>query len=317
MRWFLVVVFLTINLFGAELAPTATIKANGNVIDIKVADERITVGTDAGTVEVYDLKDNSRIKQIQFEKIEDFMGDTINPKIFSVDYLKSNETYLAVVQKTSGARTLTLIKDGKKEVLIPEKENLFISKAKFVDEEHIMVALLSNEYILFNTKTKTKKYRLHVSYSHFSDFMLNEDKTLLAGGGESGKISIIDVRKGEVVKMLKGANVDNLYKVDFKNGKALGAGQDRRGSVYDVDTGSYQRFDADFLIYAGALSPSASKAAFAFTEDNAIVIFDLKTEERLHTLVGQKSTLNRIVFINEKELISGSDDKFIMRWRLP
>jgi WD40 repeat protein len=179
-----------------------------------------------------------------------------------------------------------------------------------------MVALLSNEYILFDIKEKKMLYRIHVSYSHFSDFMLSSDKSILVGSSESGEISVLNVENGKIIKTLKGANVDNVYKVDIKNSKVLGAGQDRRGIIYDLDTGSHIRFDAHFLIYAGALSPSAKKAAFAFTEDNDIVIFDVFSEKKLHTLRGQKSTLNSIVFIDENTLVSGSDDKLIMLWKL-
>jgi WD40 repeat protein len=145
--------------------------------------------------------------------------------------------------------------------------------------------------------------------------MLNEDKSLIAGSSESGKISIINVETGKVYKTLQGANVDNVYKVDFKKDKVLGAGQDRRGVVYDIDMETYSRFDGHFLIYAGALSPSAKKAAFAFTEQNDIVVFDLFRNKKVYTLRGQKSTLNSIVFIDENTLVSGSDDKNIMLWK--
>ena len=243
------------------------------------------------------------------------MGDEIAPKVFSVDYLDG--AYLGVVQSTFGSRRLFIVKDGKKRELISDKEDLFITKAKFIDKNRVIYALLGNDIVLIDINKKEELYHLHVNYSHFSDFKLNEDKTLLATSCESGEISIINVESGKIDKVLSGANVDNVYKVDFKSDKVLGAGQDRRGVVYDLMLGGYDRFDANFLIYAGALSPSAKLAAFAFTEDNDIVIFNLFSKEKVYTLRGQKSTLNTIIFKNEKELISGSDDKYIMIWRLP
>ncbi|WP_458701261.1 WD40 repeat domain-containing protein [Sulfurospirillum sp. 1307] len=303
------------SLFSQVISPVATIESGGYVADIVLKNDDIIVGTSAGTVEVYDYASRKLKSKFEFEKIKDFMGDEISPKVFSVDYL--NGAYLAVVQSSNGARRLFKIENGKKNELISDKEGLFISKAKFIDKNRVIYALLGNDIVLFDIAKKKEIYHLHVNYSHFSDFKLNEDKSLLASSCESGEISIINVEKGTIYKVLKGANVDNVYKVDFKNDKVLAAGQDRRGIVYDVDMGSYDRFDADFLIYAGALSPKAKKAAFAFTEDNDIVIFDLFRKKRVFTLRGQKSTLNTIVFKNEKELISGSDDKFIMIWRLP
>jgi len=316
MKWLISIFLLIISVQADTIKPYDSIEASGNVIDIVVSDEMLTVSTDKGTIESYSMASKEQLMIEQFPMIKDFMGDDIYPKVFSTDYLKISKRYLAVVQGVSGSRELFIIKDGKKTKLISEKEKLFISKAKFVDENRIMIALLSNEYILFDIKERKRIYRLHVSYSHFSDFMLSLDKGMLVGSSESGEITVLNIENGKVIKTLKGANVDNVYKVDIKNSKVLAAGQDRRGVVYDLDTGSYSRFDGNFLIYAGALSPSAKLAAFAFTEDNDIVIFDIFSDKQLYTLKGQKTTLNSIVFIDENTLVSGSDDKFIMMWKL-
>lgn len=316
MRWVVMTLVFIIGLQAQTIKPYTSIEASGNVVDIVVMDNMLLVSTDSGTIESYRIDTKEQMMKVEFAMITDFMGDEIYPKVFSTDYFKSLDRYLAVVQGVTGSRELFVIKDGIKTKLINEKEGLFISKAKFVDENHIIIALLSNEYILFDIENKKKIYRTHVSYSHFSDFMLSLDKSILAGGSESGEITILDVYSGKIIKTLKGGNVDNLYKVDIKNGKVLGAGQDRRGIVYDMDSGSFVRFDAEFLIYAGALSPSAKRAAFAFTENNYIVVFDLASEVKIYTLKGQKTTLNSIVFIDEDTIVSGSDDKHIMIWKL-
>ena len=317
MKWLISIFLLIVSVqANTTIRPYDFIEASGNVIDIVISDDMLTVSTDMGTIESYNMASKKQLMIEKFPMIKDFMGDDIYPKVFSTDYLKFSKRYLAVVQGVSGSRELFVIKNGKKTKLISEKEKLFISKAKFVDENRIMIALLSNEYILFDIKEKNILYRLHVSYSHFSDFMLSLDKSMLVGSSESGEITVLNIENGKIIKILKGANVDNVYKVDIKNGKVLAAGQDRRGIVYDLDTESYSRFDGNFLIYAGALSPSAKMAAFAFTEDNDIVIFDIFSDKQVYTLKGQKSTLNSIVFIDENTLVSGSDDKFIMMWKL-
>lgn len=316
MKWLIPIFILVVNIQAQVIKPYDYIEASGNVIDIVLSDKILVLATDGGTVESYDINTKEQLTKIEFPKIKDFMGDEIYPKVFATDYLKASKKYLAVVQGNSGARELFVIKDGIKTKLISEKEKLFISKAKFIDENRIVVALLSNEYILFDIKEKKKIYRLHVSYSHFSDFKLNEDKSILAGSSESGEITLLNIESGKIIKTLKGANVDNVYKVDIKKGKVLAAGQDRRGVVYDIDTLSYTRFDASFIIYAGALSEDGKKAAFAFTEDNDIVIFDVFSEKKEYTLKGQKSTLNSIVFVDSNTLVSGSDDKLVMIWKL-
>ena len=304
-------------LFGAEITPKKMIEAGGNVQSIVLYGDKIVAGTSAGTIEVYKLSDTSLSYKVSFDMIKDFMGESIAPKVFSVDMLESTNTYLAVLQASSGARELVMVENGAKKVLIDASKNKFITKAKFVDKNKILIALLSNELILWDITLGKEQYVIQPTSSHFSDFSFNENKTIVASSCESGEITLSDVKSGKIIKVLSSGNVDNVYKVDFRNGKILCAGQDRRGIVYDVQSEKFDRFDASFLIYAGALSPSSKLGAFAFNEQNDIVIFDLENKAKLHTLIGQKSTLNTIVFVNEKELVSGSDDKFILIWRLP
>jgi WD40 repeat protein len=70
------------------------------------------------------------------------------------------------------------------------------------------------------------------------------------------------------------------------------------------------------LIYATALNPSATMAAFAMDEKNNISIFDLSTKSKKYLLKGQNSTLNTIVFKSEDTLFSASDDNIVIMWKL-
>lgn len=315
MKYLLVLSLVTSLLLSAELTPKSMIETSGNVQQIALVEGKIIAGTSVGTVETYKLSDTSKLSLFQFPKIKDFTGDDVAPKVFSVDMV--GNSLLAVVQASNGARELYTIENGKSQVLIDAQANLFISKAKFIDKNRILVALLSNEFLLWDVKNKKEIYRIQPNPSHFSDFTLNENKTMAASSCESGEITVFDAQSGKIIKVLKGGNVDNVYKVDFKKEKILCAGQDRRGIIYELGNGMYERFDGSFLIYAGALSPSLKLGAFAFNEQNDIVLFDLSTKSKVYTLKGQKSTLNTIVFASERELVSASDDQFIMIWRLP
>jgi WD40 repeat protein len=308
---------LVISSYATILHPIKSIQANGNVVALSLAKDRLIVGTDAGVLEVFDIKSLKKIFEVKFPKIKDFMGDLMPPKIFSIDYDEMSQSYLAVVQAQSGARELILVHNGKQKKLIDKAQKLYISKAKFTDANRVLIALLSNEFILLDRGNLKQIYKFQVNRSRFSDFQLSKNRLYAVEGCESGVLSYIDIARGKIIKIFKGANVDNTYKVDIKNGFILGAGQDRRGSVYNIKTQGYKIFHAPFLIYAGALSPSAKLAAFAFNQNNDIVIFDVKNEKKLYTLQGHKSTLNSIVFQNEKELFSAGDEKFIQKWRLP
>jgi len=159
-------------------------------------------------------------------------------------------------------------------------------------------------------------YRVQLSESKFSDFALNEQRTQAVFACESGVLNVIDTQTGKVLKVLQGQNVDNVYKVDFKIGFVSAAGQDRRGALYEVNYEKGTYIQGDFLIYATSLSPLALRVAFAMDEENNISIYDVNTKSKIAILKGQKSTLNTILFQDDKRLFSSSDDDSIMLWKL-
>lgn len=299
------------------LTPQAQIVATGNVIDLVVQEGLVVAGTDAGTLEVYDKNSLSLLKKIEFEPIKDFMGDPMKSKVFSVDKIESKDHYLVMLQSPTSYRRVVIVDGNTQNMIIDEDDHYMIKKAKFIDESHILLGLLSNELILYDIDLKKEIYRFQITESHFSDFALGEDKLTVASADESGKVYLLDTKSGKLLKTYKGGNVDNIYKVGYHQKRIITAGQDRRSIVYDVKSGSFDRYNANFLIYACAISPSENLGAIAISEDNAIGIFDLNTGRQMHTLKGQKSTLNTIAFVNKKELFSASDDRFILKWRLP
>ncbi len=304
-------------LLAQEVAPAHVFGAKGNVLDIVVQEKRIIAGTDAGSIETFDLETKAQESVVVFDGIKDFMGNPLAAKVYSVDVLRNGTTFLAVVQGQGSFRELYIVREGVKERVLDASAQLMIKKAKFVSSKQVLLGLMSNELLLYDVEKKAAVYRFQINQSHFSDFALNETKTLAVTSDESGEIALVDVMMGKVLQTYKGGNVDNVYKVDFKKERILTAGQDRRGIVYERASGRFERFNADFLIYAGALSPSSNLGAWAFTENNAIAVFDLQAKTQRYTLEGQRSTMNTIVFVDEKTLVSGSDDPYIMLWRLP
>ncbi len=301
--------------FLFAISPFMSIKADGNVLDLVHFRGDIYVATDSGFIDVYDLNSTKLKQKIEFEKIKDFTGNLIGAKIYSVDVDKSGDI-LCVIQGKSFYRKLALVKNGKIKILLNSNKKLMIKKAKFINKNEVFIALLSNEIILYDIKKDKFNYRISLSQSQFSDFALNEQKDQAACSSESGGVVVVDAKSGKKLYTLNSGNVDNVYKVDFKGGKILSAGQDRRGILYHLPKGNFDRYDASFLIYACALSKNAKYGAITINEDNDIAIFDLKTKKQTELLKGQESTLNSIIFVDDKTLVSGSDDKNIKIWRL-
>ncbi|SFV50074.1 Periplasmic nitrate reductase component NapL [hydrothermal vent metagenome] len=317
MRTIITATLLIVTALWSErvVSPLKVFQASGYVYDIAADEKYLYAGTSRGELQIFDYKTNTLVKRVVLPKIKDFMGDEIYPKVFSVDHL--NDKYLLLSEAKSGYRELYIHENNTTKKIITAEDKQTLAKAKFVDDKHIFLANLANEVMLYDLKAKREIYRFQISQSKFSDFALNLDKSKAVIGCESGEITVVDVKEGKVIQVLKGQNLDNTYKVAFRNGVVTGAGQDRRASYYMLPQGDGGYFEGSFLIYATALSPSGRYAAYAIDEENDIAIYDLTTHGRIALLKGQKSTLNTIIFLDEKRLFSASSDPKIMMWQIP
>ncbi len=317
MKKIFIVLFLgAVWLQGALLfSPVLEISVNGTTKDMVLRGNELLVGTDNGVLQVYNYDAQVFIKTITLPEVQDFMGDMIAPRVFSVD--KTDGRYLLLSDSGKGGYVnLWIHENNVTTQLITSADKKAVVKARFINKEQILLGYLSNEASLFDIKSKKELYRVQLSESKFSDFVLNEDKTQAVFSCESGVLNIIDTNTGKVLKVLKGLNVDNVYKVDFKQGIVSAAGQDRRASLYNALTGKGEYIEASFLIYATGLSPSAKRVAFAMDEKNNISIYTRSIKAKIAELQGQKSTLNTIIFKDENTLFSSSDDNTVMMWNL-
>lgn len=312
MLWLFIPPFI----YAAEmLAPVQKIIVDGTAKDMVLDEGHLYIGTDKGKLQVYDYNEQKFTKEISLPKIRDFMGNTVPPRVYSVDFLENRYLLLSDSGK-GGYANLWIHENNITTQLISPEDKRALVKARFVDKNHVLLGYLGNEAALFEVESKKERYHVQLSESKFSDFALNEARTYAAYGCESGIISVIDIANGSVIKELKGINLDNTYKVDFKQGIVSAAGQDRRGAFYDVKTGKGDYIEGSFLIYATGLSPSAKKVAFALDEQNNISVFNRASKAKIAVLEGQKSTLNAIVFKNEEILFSASDDNTVLMWKL-
>ena len=315
MKILLTLFSLTLFMFAKNISPFATIKVDGGVKDMVLSKNKLIIGTDSGKLEVYNLKEKKITKKIQLPDIKDFMGDTIHTRVASVDFCEGRYAFLSDSGK-GGYTNVWLHENNQTKKIISYEDKKTIIKLRFIDKDHLLFGFLGNEVSLYEISTKKYLYTKQLSESKFSDFAVNTDKTKAVFSNESGINFLIDVKNGKILKELKGQNVDNVYKIDFKKDYVSCAGQDRRGAYYNLLTGSNGYFKGNFLIYATALSPNEKRVAYAMDEDNSITIFNLSTKEKIAKLVGQKSTLNTIVFKDKNILFSASDDDNIMMWDL-
>ncbi len=297
------------------LKPVHQIVVDGSAKDIVLDGEWLYIGTDTGKMQRYNIQAKQFGEEVQFPDIKDFMGDAIHTRVSSLDTM-GGRFIMLTDSGIGGYANIWVRENNITTKLLSHEDKRSIVKIRFIDKDHILFGYLSNEASLFDIKAKRELYRVQLTESKFSDFALNNDRTQAAFGCESGVITVIDTKTGKTIKELSGINKDNTYKVAFKNGIVSGAGQDRRGAVYDLVTGKGEFIEGSFLIYATGLSPSAKHVAFAIDEQNNIAVYKTSTLSKQYLLKGQKSTLNAIVFIDENTIVSASDDDTVMVWEL-
>lgn len=307
--------FLTFSFLNAkDLTPFYSLDTSGGVTDLLINDEKLYVATTASAIDIFDINTKERIDKITVAKITDFTGDEIDSKVYSVDVL--DKDILILSQGKNGGRNIDIYKNKKLERIILDEDRLFIARAKYLDENHIIYALLSNQLYLYDIKNKRISKEIQISQSRFSNFSLSNDKSKIIVADESGNLTMLDSKTFDIIRTFKGQNLDNVFQVDIKNDLIITAGQDRRTVIYNINQNNSYYKDGSFLIYSAGLSPSAKLGAFSSDEENNVTVFDTNTKKDLYKLTQNKSTLTNILFLNENEIFVTSDDKKINYYKL-
>lgn len=302
-------IFISSLLSAQDKIPVGNYVSSGGVVDLVYKDSKIYSATTASCVDIFDYDTKTLIQKIQVGQIEDFMGDLVDSKVYSVDI--SDDNILILSQDKKGFRRVHLHKNGKTELLFDHTHSLAVAKAKFLNNGTILLGLLSNELISYDIDKKKKNWVVQVSQAKFSDFVLNESKTEAVVADESGNLKIYSTKDGKRINILEGQNLDNVFQVDYKSGVIATAGQDRRMVVYTPKMNSSYYVESDFLIYSVGLSPNAAYAAYACDEDNNICVVKTSTKSRVGKFGSNNMTLTKILFINNNEFLAASDDKVI------
>ncbi|MEA1892938.1 MAG: WD40 repeat domain-containing protein [Campylobacterota bacterium] len=315
-------ILIIAHLNAKDLSPTYVYEASGGVTDIVAKDGKIFVATQASGVDIFDLKTKKHLQKISIPQIKDFMGDIIDAKVYNVDVY--DDKVLLTSQGAKGFREIHIFENGKTDLAISIDQRMFISKAKFIDADTIIFSLLSNEMYLYNLKTKKIIWKIDVKApdadfnSTFADFVLNEEKNIAVVADESGDLKIVKVKNGEVIKILAGKNLDKVFKVDYKKGIIITAGQDGRCVVYNLknSTDYFLRDKNWFLIYGAGLSPSAKLGAYSSDEQNNVTVFKTDTKAKLYKLTNNLMTLSSILFISEDEIFVTTDSNKFNYYKL-
>ncbi len=307
--------FSFIALSAQEIHPGIKIKTAGAITDFFIENSNIVLSTDGGTIETYNVKTGEQSDFVQLPPVKDFMGDEVPTKIYSID--KTSGKLLVVTQGNHGFRNVSIFENGiPEEILNAEKDKLMVKKARWIDNNTILLGLMSNDLILFDVGKKQVICDLSISPYTFSDFSPTANKQFVFTADESGIVHKIKVNNCEIEKEFTGINVDNIYQIVSKNGIVITAGQDRRVGVYNTITSNNYYLQKDFLVYSVGLNIDGSIGAYSATEDNMISIFKTVSRNESFVLSGHKSVVTKMAFFDDHTFISAGDDHYLMIWKI-
>lgn len=272
-----------------------TLVLNANVTALYASENKLFVGLDNGELEIYE-QNGTKSASIVLPKIKNYFESDASARILSID--EFDGAIMILSQADFGGKNISIFKDGK---LSTQKIAFESAKeAFFTKDSHILLALTSADIVLLDKNFKDIKH-FQFSHSTLNDAAINEQRTQIVAGFESGEVKIFDLEKWKLQKIYDN-HKDSVYSVDFKKGNILSCSTDRK--VVFVDTmGVSKALEQDFLIYACSLDKNAH-IAFSDTLKSALFLYD-KDFKSLQTWNDLKFSVEGIVFLGEKILVWG------------
>lgn len=286
------------------------------------------VGDSQGGIGVYEFDKNRRVRKVEqyhLASIRDYFGNEIPTRIFDIATFDGKLLYV-LAEGSQGSKEIVKIAKGMPAQVL-WKTQRSPTRLIAVDKNKLAVGFLSNEVGIFDLVKADFDYVVHPSLAGFSDMCVG--KPYIFSTDESGAVNVLDISNGNVLKKLDLVNKDNNYQIATSHndtqGIILTAGTDKQMGIYsyelkqdahDFHIQKAQSIKGEFLIYAVGISPQAKRAAYSKNEQNDIAIVSLLDLQEQFILRGSTSLLNSLIFYDENTLISSSDDKNIIIWKI-
>ena len=315
MRKLLLITLFFVLSFATNIKPFKEVKIDAAILDMAIDNGKIYVATDASKIYIFDL-DLKKLKEIKIRQIKDFMGELNNADIYSIDVLDDKILYLA--QAEDGYSELFIYKDGKKENVLDKSKMMYAKAAKFVDKTKAVLALMSDEVVLYDLVNKKVLIRKRVGEYFYSTSAIDKNRKYFAVGDEGGEVIVIDTSSLNKVKLFKDVNKDKILSIFInKNLVVAGSRADKTFAIYNIDTAKYKTIkNPKFFIYVVGLSSDNSLAVYGDNEKYILKGIDTQTLNLKYRFIGHKNIVNVIRFIDNNSMITGSETGELIIWRL-
>ena len=307
----IIFLLLSVVLFAAQMKK---ITLNGYISKITYNNKYLIAALESGEVVIKDFNSLKDIDKITLPKIHDFMGDIISMPVYSLDISDDNKNLLILAEGENAKREFFIynFKTKKLTHIFTTKDTLM--KASFLGNDKVFFALLSDEAMLYDLKTKKSIYKTQIGNYVFSTYAIDKKRKLAVFGDESGALKLIDLKNGKKIKEIKGFNKDKTISADLQKDLVINGSADMRIGIYSLNGALKTSLKVKFLPYGTTLSPDNTKFATQYDEKNNIAIYSIYGK-LIDKLKAHTMTLNGIKFLDNNTIISYSPAEIII-WKL-
>lgn len=292
-----------------KLTPEHFIRANGIINSLYSLDNILYISTLNGEVEIWDLAKRAKIGEISLDNIVDINHKSVKPKVFFSHTLDNKKILIVSKSSIVGKMNISIYSDGKLKAIDLGDTAKMIKSAFFVNDEEILISVDSYAILLYNIKSEKIVWYLEPEFEVFTDLVINGDVAL--SSTEGGKIYMINLKNGEILQYLQGANFDKIISLASAKNIAITAGRDKYCGIYNIKNGDFHRIKADFFINTAAISADSALGAIIYNIKRDVLVFDTKTLEAVAiidgTYVAQDWTNGQIRFLDNNTIATFSD----------
>jgi WD40 repeat protein len=240
--------------------------------------------------------------------------------IYSVVYNK-NKDILAAGLRDGGLHFISL----KEQALIKSVQVHARSIFDMITlpEDQFMVVSADGSITVWNAANFTCMLQAHVSEQHLRAVSISRDRKLVAFGGSDTLIRVYSLDSFKLIKVLSGHTL-SVFSLAFspEGNYLISAGRDARLRVWN--TIDFQLEDVIpahmYAIHHLAFSPNGKILASA-SMDKTIKLWDAENLKLLKVIERSKmpahsSSVNRLLWASDQQLISGSDDRQIRNYKI-
>jgi WD40 repeat protein len=142
------------------------------------------------------------------------------------------------------------------------------------------------------------------------------DKKLIASGGADGLVLIYDSSEYRILWALEGhTGVVNMVRFSYQGNFVASSSSDRTIRLWDVHTGNMIYIFKDYVAPVSCIAFSKNDQLLASTSDNQIVIWDLKTKEKIVQQMVEPM-ITELLFPDHETLYAKDIDDVTWQWKI-